>query len=165
MNWEAIGAVGQVLGSLAVFITLVYLAMQTYQNTKHTKALIQQGQSGRVVTTLIGLANPELAAAWIAGNGGASTTEAVKALQFAQLCNAVVYDMQDFHNQHVDGLTSDEQFGGACVGYSTLLQQPGFSAYWKTWSDARARKCPTFIAWANSLVSDGATAGRDSHWI
>ena len=28
MNWDAIAAIGQVLGSLAVFITLGYLALQ-----------------------------------------------------------------------------------------------------------------------------------------
>ena len=31
MNWEAIAAVGQMLGSVAVLVTLVYLAIQTRQ--------------------------------------------------------------------------------------------------------------------------------------
>ena len=34
MNWEAIGAVGEIVGALAVLVTLVYLAMQIRQNTK-----------------------------------------------------------------------------------------------------------------------------------
>jgi hypothetical protein len=34
MNWEAIGAVGEVVGALAVLITLVYLAVQTRDNVK-----------------------------------------------------------------------------------------------------------------------------------
>ena len=34
MNWEAIGAVGEVLGAVAVVITLVYLARQLRENTK-----------------------------------------------------------------------------------------------------------------------------------
>jgi hypothetical protein len=33
MNWEAIGAIGEVLGALAVIVTLVYLAVQIRQNT------------------------------------------------------------------------------------------------------------------------------------
>jgi hypothetical protein len=33
MNWEAIGAVGETLGALAVLVTLVYLAVQIRQNT------------------------------------------------------------------------------------------------------------------------------------
>ena len=34
MNWEAVGAVGQVVGAFAVVITLVYLAAQVRQNTR-----------------------------------------------------------------------------------------------------------------------------------
>ena len=33
MNWEAIGAVGEVLGAVGVILTLVYLAVQIRQNT------------------------------------------------------------------------------------------------------------------------------------
>jgi hypothetical protein len=34
VNWDAIGAIGEIIGALAVFITLVYLALQIRQNTK-----------------------------------------------------------------------------------------------------------------------------------
>lgn len=34
MNWEAIGAIGEVVGALAVIATLLYLAIQIRQNTK-----------------------------------------------------------------------------------------------------------------------------------
>ena len=34
MNWEAIGAVGEVLGAGAVMITLGYLAVQIRQSTQ-----------------------------------------------------------------------------------------------------------------------------------
>ncbi len=34
MNWEAIGAIAEIMGALAVFLTLVYLTVQIRQNTK-----------------------------------------------------------------------------------------------------------------------------------
>ena len=34
MDWNAIGAIGEIIGALAVFLTLVYLAIQIRQNTK-----------------------------------------------------------------------------------------------------------------------------------
>ena len=34
MNWEAIGAISQMIGALAVVVSLVYLALQIRQNTK-----------------------------------------------------------------------------------------------------------------------------------
>ncbi len=38
MNWEAIGAIGEIIGAMAVFLTLVYLALQIRQNTKAVQA-------------------------------------------------------------------------------------------------------------------------------
>ncbi len=38
MNWEAIGAVGEIFGALAVFVSLVYLGVQTRQNTRALKS-------------------------------------------------------------------------------------------------------------------------------
>ena len=38
MNWEAIGAIGEILGAIAVLVTLVYLAAQIRQNSRFVKA-------------------------------------------------------------------------------------------------------------------------------
>lgn len=38
MNWDAIGAVGEILGALAVFVSLIYLATQTKQNARALKS-------------------------------------------------------------------------------------------------------------------------------
>ena len=45
MNWEEVGAIGQVLGSLAVFITLVYLASQVRHARQETRRSISQGRA------------------------------------------------------------------------------------------------------------------------
>ncbi len=36
MNWEAIGAIGEILGAIAVVATLAYLAVQVRQNSRAT---------------------------------------------------------------------------------------------------------------------------------
>ena len=38
MNWDALGAIGEIIGALAVFLTLGYLAVQIRQNTKAVRA-------------------------------------------------------------------------------------------------------------------------------
>ena len=38
MNWEAIGAVGEVAGAIGVIVTLAFLATQIRQNTTVAKA-------------------------------------------------------------------------------------------------------------------------------
>jgi hypothetical protein len=42
MNWEAIGAVGEIIGAVAVLLTLIYLAVQMRQNILLTKATIRE---------------------------------------------------------------------------------------------------------------------------
>ncbi|MBT4162715.1 MAG: hypothetical protein HOC70_03800 [Gammaproteobacteria bacterium] len=38
MNWDALGAIGEIVGAIAVFLTLMYLAVQLKQNTASTQA-------------------------------------------------------------------------------------------------------------------------------
>ena len=42
MNWQAIGAIGELIGGIAVIGTLIYLASQIRQNTKMNAAAIRQ---------------------------------------------------------------------------------------------------------------------------
>jgi hypothetical protein len=44
MNWDAIGAVGEVLGSIAVFITLGYLAIQVRYARSETSRALSHGR-------------------------------------------------------------------------------------------------------------------------
>lgn len=41
MNWDAIGAIGEVVGALAVVISLVYLALQIRQNSRQVEEQIR----------------------------------------------------------------------------------------------------------------------------
>ena len=43
MNWEAISAIGELIGAAAVVITLGYLAVQIRQSTRTNAAAIRQG--------------------------------------------------------------------------------------------------------------------------
>ncbi len=49
MNWEAIGAAGEVLGAVAVVVTLAYLAVQLRQNTQSSRNASWQAIIGMLV--------------------------------------------------------------------------------------------------------------------
>ena len=42
MNWEAIGAIGEVIGGVAVIATLIFLSFQIRSSTQATRAQIAQ---------------------------------------------------------------------------------------------------------------------------
>lgn len=56
MNWEAIGAIGEVLGALSVLVTLFYLAQQIRQSNKIAKASSEVSirNSFSAINTLLG---------------------------------------------------------------------------------------------------------------
>jgi len=45
MDWDAVGAIGEVLGSVAVFVTLGYLAVQVKYARAETQRALGQGRS------------------------------------------------------------------------------------------------------------------------
>ena len=47
MNWDAIGAIGVILGALAVFASLIYLALQIKQNTLSLRASAKHAATSR----------------------------------------------------------------------------------------------------------------------
>ena len=56
MNWDAVAAIGQVLGSVAVFITLGYLAVQVRHSRSESRRALSQGRAEaiREINSLFG---------------------------------------------------------------------------------------------------------------
>jgi len=48
MNWDAVGAIGEILGAIGVIATLLYLAKQIGQNSLMMRATIKQESTGAV---------------------------------------------------------------------------------------------------------------------
>jgi hypothetical protein len=68
MNWDAIGAVGEMIGALAVVVTLVYLALQVRASTKESDANHLSVSSGQFMDVRSRFM--ERADVWIKGNAG-----------------------------------------------------------------------------------------------
>ena len=57
VSWEAAGAIGQVLGSLAVFITLGYLAVQVRRSRSEMQRATSQGRAEAARELMLNRAN------------------------------------------------------------------------------------------------------------
>jgi hypothetical protein len=66
VNWEEVSAIGQVLGSLAVFVTLGYLAVQVRHARTDLQRSISQGRSEAIRSLLLTRATDERLARIIA---------------------------------------------------------------------------------------------------
>src|SRR5262245_11400663 len=59
MNWNAVGAIGQILGSLATFITVGYLVVQVHDTERAMKREIAQSRTERVIEINLAQASNE----------------------------------------------------------------------------------------------------------
>ena len=44
MNWEAIGAIGEIVGAISVLVTLIFLILQIQQNTMLFNSKVPENQ-------------------------------------------------------------------------------------------------------------------------
>ena len=68
MNWDAISAISQLIGSLAVVLSVLYLAVQVHQSTRVAKLAMQDAAATalREVTKPL-MENAELERIWRSG--------------------------------------------------------------------------------------------------
>jgi hypothetical protein len=80
MNWDAIGAVGEIVGAVAVVLSLVYLAVQIRTSSKLAKAQMFQSaasEQSRVADGVTG--DPHNFEAWMKMHSGEDLTPAERA--------------------------------------------------------------------------------------
>src|SRR6185437_15015254 len=98
------------ISGLAVTASLIYLALQTHQAAKHTKALIHQGNAARIMGMASVFTSADMVAAIIVGNGGTPSPDEIQKRQFGYWCMTLVVSMEDTFGQHEEGLISEDRF-------------------------------------------------------
>lgn len=133
------------VSGIAVTASLIYLALQTHQNSKHTRALIHQGRVARIAELAEAATNSDLAAAIIAATGAEPTPEAIKRHQFSLFCAASFYGWQDSFSQHEKGLLDEDIYLQMRVAVARALAIPAARAQWETTIRVPGTKFATFV--------------------
>src|ERR1700744_2839832 len=131
MTLAELASFSTAVSGFAVTASVIYLAIQTHQNTRNMRAMIHQGATARTTSIITSLMDPDYCAAWIEGNGGEATPEAVRARQFFFHCSVALNSMEDLYVQHCMHLLNEEQFVRGSEVYRRLLAEPGMRKYWE----------------------------------
>lgn len=124
MNWDAISAVGEIVGAAAVVLTLIYLAVQIRQNNKH---LAQEAQRARAQSFRENMGRmADYAAALTKDAGGEQLTE-VEAFQLDRIWVQNLWGFQTSFQQ----LRREEIEFGANWFRDSLETMPSLRAAWE----------------------------------
>ena len=143
MNWDALGAIGELVGAAAVVLTLGYLAVQIRQSSKSSR----QQSYNDLVTRRVNIFNKmvesdNVTAILIAGMRGDAMNE-IDAQRFTSWSLNHVSHVQDVYLQWRNGLVEENVWLAERQFLAVTFGLPGFAAWWQV---ATQYYLPEFIS-------------------
>lgn len=135
MNWDAIGAFGEIVGAAAVVVSLLYLATQMRRNANEVKAANRSAMAGHNTQTLLTVASdPELASIFRRGQANPSLLDDDEAFRFDLLLYAIFDHWETFHSHWKLGAlsTDDWEKWETIIGF--YMAQEGAQRFWENFS-------------------------------
>lgn len=147
MNWDAIGAVGEIVGALAVLTSILYLAVQIRQNTSSIRSSSYQGAVSSISEVTLLLANnAEIARiAKIGLSEDGNDLDAEEEFRFGMLLTGIFRNYENYWFQHECGVMDDHLWIGvknAMLGY---YNQPAVKRWWKLRSSIYSSEFEAFL--------------------
>ena len=132
MNWDALGAIAELIGGVAVLITLVYLATQVRQSNQMQRQQISTEQTNRYHANAHILAsNPELVTIYRKAMVGEDLTEEER-WRFGSFMYALILDFEEMFYFHEDGAQYEFRWHGMQMSIYRYLSSPGGNAWWES---------------------------------
>lgn len=145
MSLTEVSTAASILSSLAVAASLVYLALQTHQNAKHSRALVNQGRLALIANLSLKAADADVAAALLNPLGGTPTEENIRQAQYGYWIAAANVGWMDSFAQHERGLLDDDVYLTFRRTLANILSQPQARAMWENYLRVPGTKYAAFV--------------------
>ena len=129
MNWEAISAVSEIVGAVAVVISLIYVAAQIRQNTKMMRTAAKQSlteASQNMIYTAINRSEE-----WVKLMTGDDPSTPEEDARMSLLVRAMLRGFESQCYQYESGLLEDNEWRALQAAIKDLCSLPGVKGYWQ----------------------------------
>jgi hypothetical protein len=151
MNWEAISAIGQIVGAVLVGITLIYLALQLRQNTASLRSSTFQAISTTMGLTMeILTTHPDLAPLLMKAHAGLDVLAPVERVRFGFLKMMAMRRVETVVVQRHFGFIEPEFTAGFERSALSVMAMPGAREWWAT---SRAAFSDLFARWLDEQIA------------
>ena len=131
MNWDAIGAIAELIASVVVVITLIFLVVQLKHNSVMIKNATAQHASetmGNFLGQLIG--NPDIYTLYITGLSDYDSLKAEEKGRFHMLCLQAFRDVDTQYQHYVTGGVEREHWESILRSLDVVFRTPGGRKSW-----------------------------------
>jgi len=133
VNWEAIGAIGEVLGAAGVIISLVYLAVQIRADARAKRASAVHEQSDAYRDFLQTLATDEtLSGIYLRGLRDYGSLRDAELIRFTSVIGFLFRVFDEAFFQWQEGTLDSQLWQGFEAPMADMLAYPGVKEWWST---------------------------------
>ena len=160
MNWEAAGAIGEIVGAGAVVLTLIYFSFQLRQNTKSVNSTnFNSAMQGFNSFNAVLMADTKLTGLFYKGHADPQSLGDDERLQYAQMMACVANIYRNLLHQYLDGSLPEEYWNlHAKEAQQAFLTKGGM--YFKTLGPSYG----DLFDYLDQLPIDGDLAFSQSIW-
>jgi hypothetical protein len=145
-NWEAVSAIAQIIGSVAVVLSVLYLAVQVHQGNRVARLAAQDAAATSLRDVTKPLAeNAELARIWRAGLENLQSLPAEEQARFFHCVYQFLKAFETIHFHHASGLMEEQVWRGWCGLLEHYIASPGVEHYWTRRQDLFSARFRDFV--------------------
>lgn len=149
MNWEALGAIAELVGAIGVVATLVYLAVQLRSNTRSLNAAGYQAVTDNFGTLNRDLANSEdLAEIFLKAREDHGSLTKIEWVRLHGYFYGAFSAFESLFHGYARGTIDEELWDSAQDGIRDWFELTAFTEWWET---ANPRFTKRFIEAVNEL--------------
>jgi len=132
MNWDALGAVGEIVGALAVVISLLYLAIQIRAGSRVLRIQMRDSAYHALQNWNYHVAaDPELPLIFQKGGADYESLDERQKARFLHIMWSFFKMFENIYIHYLDGSVGEETWNHNKDFLSVYVQQPGCRYYWE----------------------------------
>ncbi len=159
MNWEAINAGSQFVSSIAVVLSVLYLALQVHRSTRVAKVAAQDAAASafRDVTNTF-MENAEMSRIWGVGLEDLSKLSTEDQARFFHAAHQFLKALETIHFHYLNGLLDNQLWHGWEELLRHYIAAPGIARYWEIRSQLFSKRFRSYLS-SLEAASDRRTVG------
>ena len=134
MTLQDWGALGELIGGVAIIVSLIYVGLQIRQSTHASRAATSQEYTAQFISSVSALLDPGFSDIFGRGLPGLHNLQTSEKIAFASYISIVLRMFESFYLQEKDGAFDSRQFDGWSMTYFDLLSNEGFYGFGRTWN-------------------------------
>ncbi len=150
MNIMELGAIGELVGGVAVIATLIYLALQVRQSNTQAKMSVVQASRALATENIRAVSeDPAVTELYLRGLAERDALSATDRIRFDMFMIRLFRSWESQFYENRDGFMSDDMWESYGRTFERLMRQPGSAS---SWNSQKYQLSSSFANWVDGTV-------------